>query len=69
MFFEFDGCHFSFGRKLHALVLTPTRELAIQVKDHIVAAAKHTGIQTAVVVGGMAPQKQASSTSGDFSLM
>jgi len=45
-------------KKLHALILTPTRELAIQVKDHIVAAAAHTGIQTAVVVGGMAPQKQ-----------
>ena len=30
---------------LYALVLTPTRELAIQVKDHIVAAAKYTGIQ------------------------
>ena len=44
--------------QLMALVLTPTRELAIQVKDHIVAAAKHTDIKTAVVVGGMAPQKQ-----------
>ena len=46
------------GRKLHALILTPTRELAIQIKDHIVAASKHTDIKTAVVVGGMAPQKQ-----------
>lgn len=46
-------------KKLQALVLTPTRELAIQVKDHLVAAAKYTNIQVAVVVGGMAPQKQA----------
>merc|ERR1712223_1040825 len=46
-------------KKLQALVLTPTRELAIQVKDHLVAAAKYTDIQVAVVVGGMAPQKQA----------
>ena len=45
--------------KLQALVLTPTRELAIQVKDHLVAAAKYTGIKVAVVVGGMAQQKQA----------
>ena len=45
--------------KLQALVLTPTRELAIQVKDHLVAAAKHTDIEIAVVVGGMASQKQA----------
>lgn len=28
---------------LYALVLTPTRELAVQVKDHLVAAAKYTG--------------------------
>ena len=49
------------GRRLHALILTPTRELAIQIKDHIVAASKHTDIRTAVVVGGMAPQKQVSS--------
>merc|ERR1712223_613715 len=46
-------------KKLQALVLTPTRELAIQVKDHLVAAAKYTNIHVAVVVGGMAPQKQA----------
>jgi superfamily II DNA/RNA helicase len=31
--------------KLRALILTPTRELAIQVKNHIVAIAKYTGIQ------------------------
>jgi superfamily II DNA/RNA helicase len=30
---------------LRALILTPTRELAIQVKNHIVAIAKYTGIQ------------------------
>lgn len=29
---------------LYALVLTPTRELAVQVKDHLVAAAKYTGL-------------------------
>jgi len=46
------------NRRLYALILTPTRELAIQIKDHIEAAAKHTGIRTAVVVGGMAAQKQ-----------
>ena len=45
-------------KKLQALVLTPTRELAIQVRDHLVAASKYAGIQVAVVVGGMAPQKQ-----------
>ncbi|XP_072284285.1 ATP-dependent RNA helicase DDX24 [Pyxicephalus adspersus] len=45
-------------RPLLGLVVTPTRELAVQVKHHIDAVAKFTGIKTAIVVGGMAPQKQ-----------
>uniref|UniRef100_A0A673YFI1 ATP-dependent RNA helicase n=1 Tax=Salmo trutta TaxID=8032 RepID=A0A673YFI1_SALTR len=43
---------------LLGLVLCPTRELAVQVKHHIDAVAKFTGIKTAIVVGGMAQQKQ-----------
>lgn len=43
---------------LLGLVLTPTRELAVQVKHHIEAIAKFTDIKTAVVVGGMAQEKQ-----------
>ncbi|XP_061551352.1 LOW QUALITY PROTEIN: ATP-dependent RNA helicase DDX24 [Phycodurus eques] len=46
------------ARPLLGLVLTPTRELAVQVKHHIDAVAKFTDITTAVVVGGMAQQKQ-----------
>ncbi|XP_029315925.1 ATP-dependent RNA helicase DDX24 [Cottoperca gobio] len=48
------------GRRqpLLGLVLTPTRELAVQVKHHIDAIAKFTNIKTAIVVGGMAQQKQ-----------
>ncbi|KAK5609764.1 hypothetical protein CRENBAI_023002 [Crenichthys baileyi] len=46
------------NRPLLGLVLTPTRELAVQVKHHIDAVAKYTDIQTAIVVGGMAQQKQ-----------
>ncbi|XP_040190789.1 ATP-dependent RNA helicase DDX24 isoform X2 [Rana temporaria] len=45
-------------RPLLGLVVTPTRELAVQVKHHIDAVAKFSGIRTAIVVGGMAPQKQ-----------
>ncbi|XP_037359882.1 ATP-dependent RNA helicase DDX24 [Talpa occidentalis] len=43
---------------LLGLVLTPTRELAVQVKQHIDAVAKFTGIKTAILVGGMSAQKQ-----------
>ncbi|XP_074764692.1 ATP-dependent RNA helicase DDX24 [Athene noctua] len=45
-------------RPLLGLVLAPTRELAVQVKHHIDAVAKFTGIKTAILVGGMAAQKQ-----------
>ncbi|XP_070556950.1 ATP-dependent RNA helicase DDX24-like [Ptychodera flava] len=43
---------------LLALILTPTRELAIQVRNHLVAVSKHTDIKIAVIVGGMSAQKQ-----------
>ncbi|XP_029453725.1 ATP-dependent RNA helicase DDX24 [Rhinatrema bivittatum] len=46
------------SRPLLGLIVTPTRELAVQVKHHIDAVARFTGIKTAIVVGGMAPQKQ-----------
>lgn len=45
-------------KPLYALILTPTRELAFQVRNHLVAVAKYTGINIAVVVGGMAEVKQ-----------
>lgn len=45
-------------RPLYGLVLTPTRELAVQVKNHLVAAAKYTGIRVAAIFGGLAVAKQ-----------
>lgn len=33
-------------KPLYALILTPTRELAFQVRDHLVTAAKFTGLHT-----------------------
>ncbi|XP_063542129.1 ATP-dependent RNA helicase DDX24 [Cydia strobilella] len=46
------------GSPLYALVLTPTRELAMQISQHLKAVAKYTGIRIATVVGGMAAVKQ-----------
>ncbi|XP_072348685.1 ATP-dependent RNA helicase DDX24 isoform X1 [Scyliorhinus torazame] len=59
-----NNVNFDFGaasnveNPLLGLVLTPTRELAVQVKHHIDAVTKFTGIRTATIVGGMAAQKQ-----------
>jgi len=46
------------GRQLSGLVMSPTRELALQVRDHIAAAAKYTPIKVLAIVGGLAVQKQ-----------
>src|SRR5258705_986457 len=44
-----------------ALVLTPTRELAGQIKEHFDALAAHTQLKAAAIVGGLAigPQQHA----------
>ena len=54
----FETVKNSRGKRLRALVLTPTRELAMQVKAHMERAASFTDIRVAVVVGGMSSQKQ-----------
>lgn len=46
------------SKPLYALILTPTRELCVQVRDHLVAAARYTDIRVASIFGGMAAVKQ-----------
>lgn len=41
-----------------ALIMTPTRELAIQIKDHLQICCKYNKIKIAVVVGGISQLKQ-----------
>jgi len=48
----------SLNESLTALILTPTRELAIQVKEHLVAFTQFTGHHVVPIVGGMSIQKQ-----------
>ena len=43
-------------RYIRSLIVTPTRERAIQIQENICAYAKHTGIRSAVIFGGV-PQK------------
>ncbi|WOL05765.1 hypothetical protein Cni_G14496 [Canna indica] len=43
---------------LRALIITPTRELALQVSDHLKEAAKFLEIQVVSIVGGMSTEKQ-----------
>ena len=45
-------------RKINALVLTPTRELAIQVEDSFAHYGKYTGLRSAVIFGGVKQHAQ-----------
>lgn len=49
---------FKRNSKLKALVLTPTRELAVQVDRHIKAILKNTKIRCEALVGGLSEAKQ-----------
>lgn len=45
-------------RKIQALIITPTRELAIQIDDNIRAYAQHTDIRSTVIFGGVKQESQ-----------
>lgn len=45
-------------RKVKALVITPTRELAIQIGESFTAYGKHTGLRNTVIFGGVKQGKQ-----------
>jgi len=48
------------GKKISALILTPTRELAIQIKENIDVYSKNTSLKTAVIFGGVPQAAQVS---------
>ncbi|MEI6898460.1 MAG: DEAD/DEAH box helicase [Bacteroidota bacterium] len=45
-------------RQIKALILTPTRELAIQISESFTAYGKHTGIRHTVIYGGVSQHAQ-----------
>jgi ATP-dependent RNA helicase RhlE len=45
-------------RKIRALILAPTRELAIQIKESFNAYGKYTGLKNTVVFGGVSQKSQ-----------
>jgi ATP-dependent RNA helicase RhlE len=46
------------GRRIRALVLAPTRELALQIAESFKALGRHTGLRQAVVFGGVGQNPQ-----------
>lgn len=45
-------------RKIRSLIITPTRELAIQIAENITSYGKYTGIKNAVIFGGVKQRAQ-----------
>lgn len=50
--------HISSNEGPHAIVLAPTRELAIQIDTEFQMLAKDTGLKSVIVVGGRSPEEQ-----------
>ncbi len=46
------------SRKINALIVTPTRELAIQIGESFTTYGRHTGIKNVVIFGGVPQNKQ-----------
>lgn len=46
------------NKHIKALILTPTRELALQIEECVTAYAKYTNIKSAVIFGGVSQGKQ-----------
>jgi ATP-dependent RNA helicase RhlE len=46
------------GESPRALILAPTRELAMQISDHVKMFAKYTDLRSVVVYGGIGPKTQ-----------
>jgi ATP-dependent RNA helicase RhlE len=45
-------------RAINSLILTPTRELAVQISESFTSYGKHTGLRNVVVYGGVPQQRQ-----------
>jgi len=56
-------------RKIKALVVTPTRELAIQIGESFSAYGKHTGLRNTVIFGGVKQGKQVNTLRGGIDIL
>jgi len=56
-------------RKVRSLIVTPTRELAIQIAENITAYGKHTGIKKVVIFGGVKQGTQTNALRGGTDIL
>ena len=56
-------------RKIKALIVTPTRELAIQIAESFTAYGKYTGLRNTVIFGGVKQGKQVNALRGGVDIL
>ena len=56
-------------RKVRSLILTPTRELAIQIGESFKAYGRHTGIKSTVIFGGVNQNPQTATLQGGVDIL
>ena len=56
-------------RKVKALIVTPTRELAIQISESLTAYGKYTGLRNTVIFGGVKQGKQVNALRGGVDIL
>jgi ATP-dependent RNA helicase RhlE len=56
-------------RKIRSLIVTPTRELAIQIGESFKAYGRHAGLRCTVIYGGVNQNKQTSSLQGGVDIL
>ncbi len=66
---SFEQRSFSGRRQIKALVLAPTRELAIQIYDCFVSYGKHLGLKSLVIYGGVSQHPQTKGLAGGIDIL
>lgn len=64
-----DRQEFNKPRKVNALIITPTRELAIQIGDSFSTYGKYTGLKNTVIFGGVKQGKQTNALSNGVDIL
>jgi ATP-dependent RNA helicase RhlE len=64
-----EKANYAGKRKIKALVVTPTRELAIQIGESFSAYGKYTGIKNTVIFGGVSQNSQTNSLSNGIDVL
>lgn len=56
-------------RKIRSLIVTPTRELAIQIEESFKAYGRHTGLNSTVIFGGVNQNRQTAALRGGVDIL